>query len=230
MRVLGLETSSFHGSIAAAEGGNLLHSELLPTDRRTAQSLAPAIDRMLRALNWQVSDLDLIAVTVGPGSFTGLRIGVTTAKTLAYAAKAKVIGINTLEALAVAADDELPIGESVLPMVDAHRGEFFTTRYRKIGTAQMEAASEVEIVSIDQWLKRPPPEEWLTGPLLPKLADEINANWPDAKLCDSSLWTPSAAAVVRIAERLAEEGKFEDLYALVPKYYRPSYAEEKRSK
>ena len=228
MRILGLETSSLYGSIAAADDSELLLSQPLTRERRTAQSLAPAVAQLLRELKWKASDLDVVAVTAGPGSFTGLRIGVTTAKTLAFAAEARLIGVDTLAALAEAANHEVAVGEAILPLIDAHRNQLFTARYRKQADGSLLAETPVEIIEIDQWLAGEVPAAVLTGPLLRKIGSEVQEAWPSAKRCPESLWTPSATAVVLIAQRKAVTGEFDDAFKLLPQYYRPSYAEEKR--
>jgi len=96
MRTIALETSSSSGSIALFEADRLVaESDLgaweLGRGQRTAQSLAPALQSILRQATWKPRDVELIAVTDGPGSFTGLRAGVTTAKVFAYATGAEVV-------------------------------------------------------------------------------------------------------------------------------------------
>src|SRR5262245_50788842 len=104
MRILAIETSGQRGSIAIlnSQGDSLstLGQTILAADCRTAQSLAPALKSLLADAGWPSKSVELVAVAVGPGSFTGLRIGVTTAKAFAYAVGAQVIGINTLAVLA----------------------------------------------------------------------------------------------------------------------------------
>ena len=100
MRILALETSSSSGSIAVMEDDRVLGESAFDPGQRTAQSFAPAVRRQLEAVDWLPRDIQLVAVALGPGSFTGLRIGVTAAKTLAYAVGAEVIGANTLKVIA----------------------------------------------------------------------------------------------------------------------------------
>ena len=104
MRTLAIETTERIGSVAAFQGAELVAEARLTSDQRSAQSLAPALAELLKQLGWQAAEVDLIALTSGPGSFTGLRIGVTMAKTLAYAVGAEVLGVNTLEAIDGPAD------------------------------------------------------------------------------------------------------------------------------
>src|SRR4051812_4115512 len=101
-RILALETSELSGSVAAAMDGDVVGELNLDPRLRSAQSLAPAIRTLLDQVGWRPQELALVAVTVGPGSFTGLRVGVATAKVMAYAAGADVLGISTHAAIAAA--------------------------------------------------------------------------------------------------------------------------------
>src|SRR5262245_56227812 len=126
MRILALETSSFSGSCAVADDDRVLSETFLPDAMRTAQGLAPMIERQLLAVGWTPKDIQLVAVTQGPGSFTGLRVGVTTAKTMAYALNAQVLGIDTLAVIAQQAPPEHTTIEAVL---DAQRRQLFVARF-----------------------------------------------------------------------------------------------------
>src|SRR4029077_17224460 len=104
MRILAIETSGRTASVAALEAADgdvvLLQEAATTRDERTAQALFPVLKVMLQEVGWAPDAIELWTVGVGPGSFTGLRIGVTLAKTFAYAAGAEVIGVNTLAVLA----------------------------------------------------------------------------------------------------------------------------------
>ena len=125
-RTLALETSGLSGSVAACDGGRLLAERELAQGSRSAQSLAPALRQLLAQVGWQARDVHRVAVTVGPGSFTGLRVGVTTAKAFAYAVGAEVIGINTLDVIAAQAPVE---AARVAVALDAQRQELFAAVY-----------------------------------------------------------------------------------------------------
>lgn len=107
IHILSLETSqNSSGSVATLAGGELIESITLPIEERSAVALAPAIDSLLKKLNWgqtsgQVSDVQLIGVVRGPGSFTGLRIGITTAKMLSFAWKVPVVGVLGTDCIAL---------------------------------------------------------------------------------------------------------------------------------
>ena len=101
MRILALETSDKTGGVAALDGCNVLAELTLDPNQRSAQSLAPAMKTLLEQVKWRPDDVQLVAVATGPGSFTGLRVGVTAAKVFAYSVGAEVLGVDTLEAIAL---------------------------------------------------------------------------------------------------------------------------------
>ena len=166
----------------------------------------------------------LVAVAVGPGSFTGLRIGVTTAKTLAYAVGANILGVNTLVALAAQAP---PSTGSLWTILDAQRRELFAAQFdadpRGAGIVNCDTA----IVSQDAWLAGLKPGDRVIGPPLRRLAQRL----PDGiVVVPDTFWQPTAAAVGQVAWQAYQAGHCDDVWKLAPNYYRPSYAEEKRAR
>ena len=127
LRILALETSDLTGSVAATADDKLLVEIDLEPRQRSAQSLAPAIHAILRQIGWQPRDVQLLAVTAGPGSFTGLRVGIATAKVFAYAAGAAVLGISTLETIAAAAP---PTVDKLSVALDAQRGDVIAQNFQ----------------------------------------------------------------------------------------------------
>ena len=185
-RILALETSELTGSVAAAADGKVLAELQLDPQQRSAQSLAPAIRSLLEQVGWQPREIRLLAVTVGPGSFTGLRVGVATAKVFAYAAGAEVLGIGTLEAIAAAAPDEVP---AVSVAVDAQRGDVVAQRFRRGAAGWLEAVGDPALVPLDQWLAGLPPGFAVSGPVLKKWTDPLPAG---VTMLDRAFWRPTA--------------------------------------
>lgn len=128
MRLLGMDTSTRAGSLAAVEGGRVVGSVEVLSALDHSLRLVPAADFLLSRLGWRVTDLDAIAVTHGPGSFTGLRVGIATALGLARAARRTVVGVGTLATLARAAGPQPP-GTSVCACLDAGRGEVYAAAF-----------------------------------------------------------------------------------------------------
>lgn len=219
MRILALETSSLHGSVAALQDDRVLGQTVLDPRQRTAQSFAPAMLQQLAAVGWQPQDIQLVAVTVGPGSFTGLRIGVTAAKTLAYAVGAEVIGLNTLAVIAGQAPAGWP---EVAAVLDAQRQQLFAARFRPDGP-RWATVRETEVVDQAQWLAALRPGWAVTGPGLERLREPLP---PGVVVVDRAAWVPQAASVGRLGYLAYQAGTRDDLWTLTPQYYRPSAAEE----
>jgi tRNA threonylcarbamoyladenosine biosynthesis protein TsaB len=225
VRVVALETSGRTGSLAtvcfAASQVEVVSRLPLPDDRRTAQSLLPALTELLETSRWQAGELDLICTTTGPGSFTGLRIGVTTAKTLAYATGAKLVGVNTLAAIAAGVN---AAEERVWAIIDAQRQELFAACFQPGWQNEDAGLPEILVIGVDDWLGRLRAGDVVSGPPLKKLSDRLPA---DVRVADASLWSPKAETVARLGIASLERGEVIDPMQLVPHYYRKSAAEEK---
>jgi tRNA threonylcarbamoyladenosine biosynthesis protein TsaB len=228
MRILAIETSGRHGSLAAltgdAEDGHLLRQFELGGEERTAQSLAPALRDLLAEVSWPPASVEMVAVTVGPGSFTGLRIGVTTAKAMAYAVGAEIIGVNTLD---VVASQVTQPSSPLWAIMDAQRQELFAARFESNGAGGISISKETLIIPQDQWLAGLQAGERVTGPALRRLVPRLPAG---VIAMPEELWQPTAGAVGKLAWQLYRAGHRDDVWQLVPAYYRPSAAEEKRSR
>ena len=231
-RILALETSGTSGSVAASQGSKLLLRRQLNPAQRSAQSLAPAISTLLAEVGWQPSDVQLVAVTIGPGSFTGLRVGVTTAKMFAFAVGADVLGVNTLEAIAEQSVSSQQSGGEPLchegmrlrAVIDAHRQELFVGGFECSSDGLWKWRGEAAIEPVEKFLATDLSGELLSGPGLEKLVDRL----PDgALLAPRDIWQPMAESVARIAARRHAAGERDDLVQLLPLYLRRSAAEEK---
>ena len=135
MRIFAADTSSFPASVAVFEDGVVSGEYVVRNKRKHSQNLMPMTERLLADIDMDISETDIFAVTVGPGSFTGLRIGISTVRAFAQALQKPVIGISTLEALAYnfAGSDAV-----VVPMLDARRDEVFTAAYEFCGGSHSE--------------------------------------------------------------------------------------------
>lgn len=220
--ILAIETSALGGSVALADDGSLLAERTLSRGQRSAQSLIPAIDELLRSAGRQVQDVELIGVTIGPGSFTGLRVGVTAAKTLAYALGAKTVGLDTLDVLA-AQTAAGSAGTRLHAILDAQRQELFTATFTWQGD-RWRRSGPTEIVPAARWLDRLRPGDVVTGPATGRIAAKLPAA---AIVAAESEREPRAATVAHLALTAYQQGRLDDFWKLTPAYYRPSAAEEK---
>ncbi|MGD0382207.1 MAG: tRNA (adenosine(37)-N6)-threonylcarbamoyltransferase complex dimerization subunit type 1 TsaB [Thermoguttaceae bacterium] len=221
MNILALETTDSVGSVAAMTDGKLLLELGLNPQQRTAQSLPPGIATLLEGVGWKPADVHLVALTIGPGSFTGLRVGVTLAKTFAYSVGAEVLGVNTLETIAEAAPTNV---SAVTAVVDAQRGDVVVRSFIRGPEGWLLPAGNQQLISIDRWLQELPAGMAVTGPILGKLAPRLPSH---ATMLDQQYWTPRAAMVAQLAHCQYAAGRRDDLWTLVPQYSRQSAAEEK---
>lgn len=219
---LGIETSGFGGSVALIEHGAVVAARNLdPTGRRHARALVPEIRSLLTDAGRPASDLGLIAVSMGPGSFTGLRVGVVCAKTLAWATGAAIIGVDTC--LAIAAQSPAEVGR--LEVVgDGQRGDLYVGRYVRTGEHRWLRDGVIEIRAAETWLSHLDPSTVATGPGLERHAEVAAAR---CRVLPRSFWTPQATVVARIGELQAQAGTTDDVWTIEPFYLRKSGAEEK---
>lgn len=240
MKILALETSGFVADVALLDAGSTgvqpVATKQLPGQPRTAQTLAPAIAELLRELEWQPSSIDLVVVAVGPGSFTGLRLGITTAKVFAYAADAQIHGVNTLTAIASNAAElveSLPNVHRIFSLMDAQRNQLFVASYAADVLRDknaLQAITETCIVDDDAWLNSLTSSDLVIGPGLKQLREPLAdlVQQRQIQAAPEHLWQPRAIEVGELAWRDLQAGSSgTDVWNLVPQYYRQSAAEEK---
>ena len=218
MKILALETSVQPGSIALLDGSVTVYSSAFPTTGRTTQNFAVEMKEALTQTGWNPSQVDLFAVSQGPGSFTGLRIGVTAAKTFAFASDSQVLGVDTLEVLAYQTRGALQ-GELEVIM-NAQRGQLFHARFQ-VDDA-ISRLSPTELIDVDQWLLQKGSAA-VTGPGIEICGDRLDPE----ETVDQELWQPQASALGAFAYEQHESGTKQDFWNLVPNYFRKSAAEEK---
>ena len=129
MKIVGIDTSSNAGSVSIIEDTDILGECVLNTGPRHSENIVASLDWLLNTTDVKRNELQAVAVSVGPGSFTSLRVGVTIAKTLAYTLNLKIIGVSSLEILAM----NIPGHEfQICPIIDAKRGELYSALLQQI--------------------------------------------------------------------------------------------------
>jgi tRNA threonylcarbamoyladenosine biosynthesis protein TsaB len=127
--ILNIDTATGSASVCIAKNGTALQFESNPDQKDHASWLHTSVVDFLQKEQLSISDLDAVAVTIGPGSYTGLRVGLAAAKGLCYAANIPLIAIDTLEMIAFAVQDEAEKMDFICPMIDARRMEVFAAVY-----------------------------------------------------------------------------------------------------
>jgi tRNA threonylcarbamoyladenosine biosynthesis protein TsaB len=218
---LAIETSGLVGSLALLDGETCLEERTLELGRQHGQSLIPEMKRLLTDLGRTPRDCELLAVSTGPGSFTGLRVGVVCAKTWGYATGCRVVGVDTHLAIA----GNTPAGIRRVQIVsDAQRGDLFFSTFVRNADGNWETADALDYRPVAAWIDGLTAEEAVSGPGVAKLVEQIQER---CHLLEPSHWRPRAAEVGRIGVELARGGHLSDLWTLEPLYVRRSSAEEK---
>lgn len=160
MKYLTIDTTTKVSALALAEDGELVGEGFLHTAKTHSERLIPLLDQLLTATAWSLKDLDFLGVVRGPGSFTGIRIGIATAQGLAGVLKLPLLGVLSLDALAWAGWGRK---EEIVPILDARKNEWYTARYRWATEGRPEAVSPPRAVSPDAWVNE---LKMLTGPFV----------------------------------------------------------------
>jgi tRNA threonylcarbamoyladenosine biosynthesis protein TsaB len=220
MLVLGIETSGKNASIALLRDDDCMAQvRLEAAGRRHAQTLVAEIDRLLRGQGLRVRDCEAVAVSVGPGSFTGLRIGIMCAKTLAYATGCPLAAVDTL--LAIAENSPADVDE-VYVVSDAQRRQWYARRYRRAGTV-FAPLGDVAIVDAEPWCAERVPGDVVTGPAAD--AESLLSN--RCRLLAAEFREPHAHTIAHLGRAQLQMGMAADPWRLEPIYVRRSAAEEK---
>lgn len=218
MRLLAVETSTLAGGVALLEADRVRGEYLLDVTATHSERLMPAIDRLLADAGWLPGDVQGLAVAVGPGSFTGLRIGLSTVKGLALALDIPVAAVPTLDAMAAA----LPFAAlPICPVLDARKGEVYCSLYRWEGGAARREWDYLALAPAELAAR-------LREPVI-VLGDGAHlVPSPHARLAPPHRRVPSPAAVGVLGRARLDAGERVPAEALVPIYLRPSEAELKR--
>lgn len=228
MNILAIDASGIAGSAAYIKNGKLA-GEYYFCDKLThSQTIMPMLEHMKTLINLKFEEVDAVAVTSGPGSFTGLRIGVTAAKTLALALNVPIIGVPTLD---VIAGGICFTEHFICPIMDARRNQVYTAVYQH-KDGQLERLTEHCAADINEQLEK---LNEYDGQII-FMGDGVNVYKEviQEKLGNKALFAPSfcnlqhASVLADRAEKLFVEGKGEDPSTFVPMYLRKSQAEREK--
>ena len=229
MRILALETSAKAVSAAVTEDGKVLCSGYQDTGLTHSRTLMPIVEGILRNTGLTVQDCDAIAVAAGPGSFTGIRIGVAAAKGLAFAADKPAVGVSTLAAMArnVAFCDGL-----VICAMDARRQQVYNALFEaKDGQlTRLTPDRAIALEELAEELRSDPRPKTVVGDGAKLCLAHLTAAGIPCRLAPAHLVMQNAMSVALEAEAMAAKGKLVSAQALEPVYLRPAQADRLRQK
>ena len=228
MLILAFETSAKAASVALTQDGNLLGESYQNTGLTHSQTLMVMAEDLLKQCSKTVSDLDAVAVAEGPGSFTGVRIGVAAAKGLAWGAELPCYGVSTLEAMAVS----LGIYEGyVCPCMDARRNQVYNALFY-VNQGKLERLREdraIALADLKTELEQLNAPIYLVGDGSRLTHKTLSAEIPNLILPPEHRIHQRAVGVAILAEAKAAAGESGDAAVLTPNYLRLSQAERERA-
>lgn len=229
MKILALETSAKAVSAAVTENGKVLCSGYQDTGLTHSRTLMPIVEHILKNTGLTVADMDAIAVAVGPGSFTGIRIGVAAAKGLAFAADKPAVGVSTLAAMArnIAFSDGL-----VICAMDARRQQVYNAVFEakngQLTRMTPDRAISLEDLAVE--LRADPRPKTVVGDGAKLCFTYLQEQNIPCWLAPPHLVMQNAMSVALEAETMAAEGLLVSAQALEPVYLRPAQADLPRKK
>lgn len=224
MKILALETSAKAVSAAVSEDGKILCSGFQDTGLTHSRTLMPIVEGILKSTDLTLADMDAVAVAVGPGSFTGIRIGVAAAKGLCFAAEKSAIAVSTLGAMArnVAFCDGL-----VICAMDARRSQVYNALF-EAKDGQLTRLTEdraIALANLAEELRGDPRPKMVVGDGGKLCCDYLNENGVPCRLAPPHLMMQNAMSVALEAEQLAAKRKLLTAQSLEPVYLRPPHAD-----
>ena len=225
MKVVGIETSGSIGSVAVCDGNTVVGRQTFGKASNHGKEIVSSLETVFNEVKWKPEDIDLIAVSIGPGSYTGLRIGVTCAKTLAYGLGKPVIDVPTLDVLAGNIKDDV---KHICPVIDAKRKRVYACIYSR-KNSKNKRTTDFLIITPGE-LKDILPESTLIFGDGVAPYKEIFAQMKVTIIEDEKPGIAEAVDVARLGLERYEQGERCEINALVPLYLRKSEAEEKLGK
>lgn len=215
VRILALETSTRRASIAVCEGDRVVATRIHEDAHTHAERIVPLIDEAIREAGFAKSSLDLIACGIGPGSFTGVRVALATAKGIALALDRPLVGIGSLRAMAMGVEEEQRKA-LVISLLDAKKGEVFVAVYDAEGVEKV-APAHVARTALPELVA---PHLAMGAIVVGEIAAELSL--PESAIVRGySSDLPDAAVIARLAKIRAQANDFDSLDELEPTYVRP---------
>ena len=227
MLILAFETSAKAGSVALLQEGKLLGESYQNTGLTHSQTLLAMAEHLIQSCGFTPKDVQAVAVAAGPGSFTGVRIGVAAAKGFAWGLELPCCGVSTLEAMA----ENMGIYEgTVIPVMDARRAQVYNAVFAASGGSLSRIAPDraISLEELGRELSKAEGPVYLVGDGSSLTYNTLKEQIPNLILPPEHRMHQRAAGVAIVAEKMLKAGESCDAKALTPNYLRLSQAERER--
>ncbi len=215
MKVLGIDTSTKFLCLSAYDNGRI-SEYTLELDRKHSKLLIVTIKRVIEALNWNISDVDYFACGIGPGSFTGVRIGVTAIKGLSFCLKKPVLGISTLDILAK--NTSRP--GVIIPAIDAKRNLIYCSIYRN-SNGVLKRLCPYMLLPKDSFLKKVKFNSIILGDAIALYKEDFLKGIKGVTILDKDYWYPKGRNILYFALQQIKEKKVNNAFNIKPIYLYP---------
>lgn len=222
-KIIAIETSGRRGSVALAEGSNLVDESSFSANQEHARDLIPMIDLLCHNHGWPPRTVKHCYLSIGPGSFTGLRVAVAFARHFAFAVGAKICAVPTLDVIAENAREIKPPPRYLATILDAKRSQVFSAVF-EFRDGRYHRIIEPQMIEFAKLVDAAPSPIAVIGEGIEYHRDVIESK--SVQILDRALWWPRAANVHRIGWQFASQGQFTDPVQLTPFYVRRPEAEE----
>lgn len=225
MKILAIDTTTKFLSLGFYADGKVYEYNL-EAGSRLSGLLVPAIERALAALEWDIGGIDYFACGIGPGSFTGVRVGLATVKGFAFGLKKPVIGITSLDNIAMnalALKEEGPF----VAAIDAKRDLIYCSAYR-VKNGALKRAMPYMLLTPEEFVIKFKPHSFILGDALAAHGGYIAQAFSGARLLDKDYWFPSGRNTIELALRRIKENKLDSPFTLNPLYMYPKECQIRR--
>lgn len=223
MLILAVHTSSPFLGVAVTKGGEIVVEEILAPGKEHLENLTGAITKVMSEAGLELGDLDGLAVAIGPGSFSGIRVGLSVVKGLAMALNVHIVGVSSLEILAC---QSVKKGRMAIPLINAGRGEFYSGIFKK-------HEDSIEIIRPPRLLSKGDVAGFISDvcsleTTICGTPDIIGAITRETAISGKAVTTPSPGTCGILAEKRMILEAYDDIHGLTPLYIRRSDAEANR--
>ncbi len=224
MKILGIDTTTKFLCLGIYDDTKVYEYNL-EVGRMLSTLLIKTIKRVLDALGWQVSDIDYFACGLGPGSFTGMRVGLAAIKGLSWVTNKPIIGISTLDILA---RNVMDTDKPVVPVIDARRNLIYCAVY-KYKNGRMNRIKSYMLLSEEELLKRAKPNSIILGDAVSLYKEGLQRNIKGAVILDRDYWYPKARNIIGLSLERIRDKKFDNPFDIKPIYLYPKECQIKNA-
>lgn len=226
MKILGIDTSSKFLNIALSEDEDIIKEESILLDRRQSSELIPRISELLKKSKIPINKIDAFVIGLGPGSFTGLRIGISAIKGFGIATGKPCIGVASIDGIAC---NIMENNKDIIPIIDAKRGQVYAAIYRK-KAGRVVRLSDYMVLPIGGLLKKIKGGPVFLGDGVSLYEDSISSVNKKAIFLKEKYWYPMAKNLIKLGFSKIKKSRKADLEKLTPLYLYPEDCQVNKSK